>query len=521
MLPSPSLSLTETQKSHPRKPPNAPHRRSPQNQNPRRKHTKTQVRIRPSPPPLLSLTPRTVVDSIPPRKRTTGKRARRQPAPERDSDEEPIVPAKRAKTAPAKKRALETIPEESESEEDVPLRLVVRDRARAREEEEGASQWRGCGAWGLTVCVGHAMKAKQGRSKAGDGPLTGRPTARPPESEEEDVDEDVKRPSEARAPSSKSKSAKALSKPDPTADLPTAPKPPKAKNNAAVSDDAEDVRPAAPSSRTTTEPQGRVPSTSKRKLPAPPKAFVESDLESDDEPPPQRTKAAKPVRAQTADVSRSMGREDPGGVEEEEEGASASSARTKRAEASGKHRQDGKTAVALHTEHEPEPEDHAEDPAEDEEEEDSKPKRSGKAPRKRAAKVVEDTQDEAAGASRKRGRGKQATAHPTDELDEQPQEPDEEPPAPPRKRAKRAAAAVASDMEILADVPDPGPIEGDAEEPGDTHEEPAPKPRSKPASRSKKAPASRDKTQAARCVSQSCPTVLGRSVVHAALLCAV
>ena len=80
------------------------------------------------------------MDSVPPPKRTTGKRARRQPGPaEQDSDEEPIVPSKRAKTVPTKKQALETIPEESDSEEDVPLRLVVRSRVSARSHEEGVS----------------------------------------------------------------------------------------------------------------------------------------------------------------------------------------------------------------------------------------------------------------------------------------------------------------------------------------------------------------------------------------------
>lgn len=83
-----------------------------------------------------------MVDSAPPPKRTTGKRARSQPDPaEQDSDEEPIVQPKRTKTAHTNKQLLETIPEESESE-DIPLRLVVRSRANARDTEKGASQWR-------------------------------------------------------------------------------------------------------------------------------------------------------------------------------------------------------------------------------------------------------------------------------------------------------------------------------------------------------------------------------------------
>lgn len=48
---------------------------------------------------------------------------------------------KRTKTAHTNKQLLETIPEESESE-DIPLRLVVRSRANARDTEKGASQWR-------------------------------------------------------------------------------------------------------------------------------------------------------------------------------------------------------------------------------------------------------------------------------------------------------------------------------------------------------------------------------------------
>lgn len=106
------------------------------------------------------------MDSVPPPKRTTGKRARRQPEPpEQDSDEEPIVPSKRAKTAPAKKQALETIPEESDNEEDVPLRLVVRSRVSARKVEEGVSQWHG--SWVLSMMSDHLCRTNA-KGEAGE-----------------------------------------------------------------------------------------------------------------------------------------------------------------------------------------------------------------------------------------------------------------------------------------------------------------------------------------------------------------
>lgn len=344
-------------------------------------------------------------------------------------------------------------------------------------------------------------KAKQARSKADSGPPSKRPIARPPESDE---DEEERPSSGTRVlPSSRpvrpEPTGKASSKSDAGMDAPTVPKPPKAKRKAAAApDDVKDTLPTASSSQIP-EPPAKVQSTSKRKLPAPPKSFVESELDSDDEPPPPRAKAVKP-KGNAQPTSKN-----PGDVASaKEEGVSAPSAHAERPGGSSKRRRDEQAVAVPPVELESEPLDDLGAPAEDEESGAPKPKKGSKAPRERAAKSTKETQDDSAGTSRKRGRGKQV-AQPAENHDEQPQEPDE-PPAPPRKRTKRAAA---SDLEIPADVPDP--VEGDAEEPDDTPEEPAPKPRSKPTSRPKKAPASREKTQAARCVYRSRRNMLGCS----------
>lgn len=255
-------------------------------------------------------------------------------------------------------------------------------------------------------------------------------------------------------------------------------------------DDTEDAQPPASFNRST-EPLAKVPSTSRRKVPTLPEPPAES--ESDDEPPPPRTKASKPSRAQTKDAARPKNVDDPSDVSNaKEERMTASSAQTVRSGASSRTRgREAQATTVQPAEQESELDDQAASPADDEELVAPKAKRPGKAPNKRGTKAVEEAQDTSSGAPRKRGRGKQAAAPPTGDLDEQPQEPDE-PPAPPRKRAKRAAG---TDVDGLVDAP-----AEDAREPDDIQEEPATKPKSKPASRTKNPPASRNSTQAARLV---------------------
>ena len=335
--------------------------------------------------------------------------------------------------------------------------------------------------------------------KADSVPPSKRPTARPPESDEDESPSSGTRVLPSSRTARPGPTGKASSKSDASTDTPPAPKPPKAKGKAAAAPgEAEEARPAA-SSDHIPEPPAKVPSTSKRKQPAPPKAFVESESESDDEPPPPRTKASKP-KDNAQPTSK-----DPGDVASAKEDVSAPSVHAERPGGSSKRRRDEHAVAVPPVELGSEPLDDLGAPAEDEESGAPKPKKGGKAPHKRAAKSTEEMQDESAGTSRKRERGKQSVRPSTETRDEQPQEPDE-PPAPPRKRTKRAAA---SDLDIPADVPDP--VEKDVEEPDDTPEEPAPKPRSKPASRSKKAPASRDKAQTTKCVYRSCQIMLGCS----------
>lgn len=203
----------------------------------------------------------------------------------------------------------------------------------------------------------------------------------------------------------------------------------------------------------------RVPNTSRRKVPALPESLVES--ESDDEPPPPKIKKRVQVNA-----TRSKNVDDPNAKEP----TTTSSARSGASSTRGREEQ---AVTAQLAEHEPELDDQTEDPVDNEEMMAPKVKRPGK-------RAVEEAQDTSSGASRKRGRGKQAAAPPTEGLDEPLQDQDE-PPAPPRKRAKQTAAPNVSG---LVDAP-----EEDLRESDDIQEKSTAKPRSKPASRTRKAPA--------------------------------
>ena len=364
-----------------------------------------------------------------------------------------------------------------------------------------------CSIYCLTTCTETAPRSKQTRTKLDNGHPPKRPIARPPEPDEDETDKRARLPTATRAPSSsKLKSTKVISKPDANEDAPvaTASKS-KAKGKVAVApgEDDEEVQPPALSSHPPEHPVV-VPAKSKRKLPAPPKAFIESDSEDNDDgqPPPPR-KASKPSRTQTDETSRTSNRGDVDGVlRAREEGMSASSARTERTGASGKRGQGKQTAIAPPSELDGKAVSLADD-------EDPEIPKAEKAPRKRVTKTAEDTRNETVEEPRKRSGGKRAAVLPAEDLEERLQEPDEAP-APPRKRAKRA---VVPNVDTPAEVPDV--VAEDVEQPGDPFEEPPPKPRSKPASRSKKAPTSRDKTQTVRYVAvdvaEFCPILLGRS----------
>ncbi|KAH9837699.1 uncharacterized protein C8Q71DRAFT_556983 [Rhodofomes roseus] len=342
-----------------------------------------------------------VIASVPPPKRASEKRSRRQKEPvEEDPDDEPPVPPKRVKTASerpsasssgAHKQPLETILEESDSEEDIPLRLIVK-RAKA--------------------------KAGKGASSIGKVPS--------------------KQPV---IPDAASKPKKAVSKPKAGTDeeAATMSKRSKAKANEPDEDDAVDTQPMASSSGTIQNYTKAV--TSKRKLPAVPEPFVDSD--SDEDLPP-KPKATKPSYKQADGAIKSAAT--PNDRDD------ASFSRKPRPA-----HKDGKSAASARED------------------------------------VDEPEHQEPSMTSRKRERGKPASAvpPPEDELDADDQ------PAPPRKRTKRSAALV--NGEASGHVPASVGEEADQIEPVQ-EEEPSVKPKSKSTSRTKKPPSSQTKTESKQCV---------------------
>ncbi|KZT68082.1 hypothetical protein DAEQUDRAFT_738986 [Daedalea quercina L-15889] len=388
-----------------------------------------------------------VIDAVPPPKRTMGKRVRRKPDPiDQDSDEEPVVPPKRAKTVSEKPQAkslrtnklvLETIPEESDSEDDVPLCQVVRSKAAVMRTVVQASST--AKASSKPARPEQASKSKNTLSEIEIAPPSRRRKVKAVESDDDDM-EDIAEP-----PSDKASSSRAT-RPEPPPKLKAALTIAAEGGDAAITskrrgvpmDDsaADDVRLIASSSRSV-DGSSKLLSTSKRKIPALPEPYVDSD----EEPAPAKAKIAKALHKQTEETSHSATRSDA--------------------------RDDVSDSAKV-----------------------PPSRRSASSASRKAAEETDAGRSPRIGASKKRERDTRAGAvQPTeDERDADDQ------PAPPRKRSKQSIAEARTD--------DPAPAQEEVDASEGLEEKPTAKSKPKSAARSKTGPPSQARAGPKPCVPQ-------------------